>query len=70
VHLGVANRAFVVFQQDSDLPRGDVEPAQTPFCPIELLIFVMGVVAEVFVPMSASAGLPAGKDNLLNAALF
>jgi hypothetical protein len=66
MHLGIANRTASVIEQNSNLSVADVQPAQATLGCIGLFVFILGVVAEVLVPVAAYARLPAGENNLFN----
>jgi hypothetical protein len=67
VYLRIANRALGVVEQNADRTCANVQSTQAPPGAVELLARVLGVVAEVLVPMTAGAGLASAEDDLLDA---
>ncbi|KPK41553.1 MAG: hypothetical protein AMJ65_09240 [Phycisphaerae bacterium SG8_4] len=65
--LGVANRAGRVVEQDAERAGAKIQPAQTPPCAVEFLVRVLGVVAEVLVPVTSGAALARAEDDFLDA---
>ena len=64
--LRVADGTLVVVEEDAELSCSNVQPAQLAHRAKELLVFVVGVIAEVLVPVAACAGLASGEDDFVN----
>ena len=66
VDLRVADGTLPVVEEDAEPSCSNVQSAQLAHRAKELLVFVVGVIAEVLVPVAACAGLAGGEDDLID----